>query len=174
VFHGPLSGHGPSCRPAHVSCTHWEWGIFIDNGFKHEGYQTTGRCSTSSADLDLAKAQAACTARGDSVSVALLEPGSGPRTRERANREEGFEEGRGLGKNKVSFVGHGIGLAIDEYPAVAKGFDLPLEEGTVLAIEPKIGLPGIGMVGVENTFVVTPQGGKSLTGEQYEIICVKV
>ena len=78
----------------------------------------------------------------------------------------------GLGRNKVSFVGHGIGLAIDEYPAVAKGFDLPLEEGAVLAIEPKIGLPGVGMVGVENTFLVTPQGGKSLTGEDLGIIRV--
>jgi Xaa-Pro aminopeptidase len=88
-------------------------------------------------------------------------------------KKNGFEEGfMGLDRNKVSFVGHGIGLAIDEYPAVAKGFDISLEERAVLAIEPKIGLPGIGMVGVENTFVVTPQGGRSLTGENYEIISV--
>ena len=79
----------------------------------------------------------------------------------------------GLGRNKVSFVGHGIGLAIDEYPALTKGFDRLLEEGMVLAVEPKMGIPGVGMVGVENTFEVTAKGGKSLTGEKYEIICVK-
>jgi len=55
---------------------------------------------------------------------------------------------------------------------VADGFDLPLEEGMVLAIEPKIGIPGVGMVGTENTFEVTPQGGKALTGNNYEIIAV--
>ncbi|MCJ7601351.1 MAG: hypothetical protein MUO63_07585 [Desulfobulbaceae bacterium] len=42
----------------------------------------------------------------------------------------------------------------------------------VLAIEPKIGIPHVGMVGVENTFVVTEQGGTSLTGDQYGIICI--
>ena len=78
----------------------------------------------------------------------------------------------GLGENKVSFVGHGIGLAIDEYPVVTKGFDVPLEEGVVLAIEPKIGIPGFGMVGVENTFEVTTRGGKSLTGNNFDIISI--
>jgi len=78
----------------------------------------------------------------------------------------------GLGKNKVFFVGHGIGLAIDEYPALANGFDLPLEEGMTLAIEPKIGIPGCGMVGVENTFEVTTAGGKCLTGENFDIITI--
>ena len=78
----------------------------------------------------------------------------------------------GLGENKVNFVGHGNGLAIDEYPVIAKGFDLPLEAGMVLAIEPKIGIPGIGMVGTENTFEVTTQGGQSITGNNYDIITV--
>lgn len=78
----------------------------------------------------------------------------------------------GLGRNKVEFVGHGIGLVIDEYPVLAKGFDLPLEEGMVLAIEPKIGIPGIGMVGTENTFEVTATGGQSLTGSHYDIITI--
>jgi Xaa-Pro aminopeptidase len=78
----------------------------------------------------------------------------------------------GLGKNKVFFVGHGIGLAIDEYPVLTNGFDLPLEEGMTLAIEPKIGIPNFGMVGVENTFQVTTAGGKCLTGESFDIITI--
>ncbi|MCB2183275.1 MAG: Xaa-Pro peptidase family protein [Desulfobulbaceae bacterium] len=88
-------------------------------------------------------------------------------------QKEGWNEGfMALGGNKVNFVGHGIGLAIDEYPVLAKGFDLPLEEKMVLAVEPKIGIPGIGMVGVENTFEVTASGGKCLTGEEYDILCI--
>ncbi len=41
-----------------------------------------------------------------------------------------------------------------------------------LAIEPKIGLPGFGMVGVENTFEVTSDGGKSLTGQEFDILTI--
>ncbi len=90
-------------------------------------------------------------------------------------QEEGWEEGfMALGGNKVHFLGHGIGLAIDEYPAIAKGFDLPLQHGMVLALEPKIGIKGVGMVGVENTFVVNPDGGESVTGNEFDIIPVKV
>jgi Xaa-Pro dipeptidase len=86
-------------------------------------------------------------------------------------RKAGWEEGfMALGPNKVSFLGHGIGLAVDEYPAIAPGFESPLEEGMVIALEPKIGIPGLGMVGVENTFEVTAAGGRSLTGQDFGII----
>ena len=87
--------------------------------------------------------------------------------------KEGFGDGfMGLGQNKVPFLGHGIGLAIDGYPAIARGFDRPLEEGMVLALEPKQGIPGLGMVGVENTFEVTASGGKCITGDDYRMICI--
>ena len=56
--------------------------------------------------------------------------------------------------------------------ALAPGVDLPLEEDMVLALEPKIGLPGTGMVGVENTFQVTPSGGRCFTGQDFDIIAV--
>jgi Xaa-Pro aminopeptidase len=78
-----------------------------------------------------------------------------------------------LGGNKVRFIGHGIGLAIDEYPVIAKGFDAPLEAGMLFAVEPKIGIPGFGMVGVENTFEVTLEGGRCLTGSRFDIVCVE-
>mgnify|MGYP000110748376 CR=1 FL=1 len=42
----------------------------------------------------------------------------------------------------------------------------------VIALEPKIGLPGLGMVGVENTFEVTPTGGVCLTGNSAAMICL--
>lgn len=79
----------------------------------------------------------------------------------------------GLGGNKVRFLGHGIGLALDEVPVLAPRFDEPLQTGTVMAIEPKVGLPGLGMVGVENTFEVTPGGGRCITGSGFDIICVE-
>ncbi len=54
--------------------------------------------------------------------------------------------------------------AIDELPVIARGFTEPLQENMTFALEPKKGIPGVGMVGTENTFVVTPGGGRCLTG----------
>ncbi len=70
----------------------------------------------------------------------------------------------GFGNRRAKFLGHGIGLLVEELPVLAKGFDEPLQEGMVLAIEPKKGIPGVGIVGIENTFLVTPHGRRSLTG----------
>jgi Xaa-Pro aminopeptidase len=42
----------------------------------------------------------------------------------------------------------------------------------VLALEPKKGVPGVGMVGTENTYLVTPEGGRSLTGAHPGLILV--
>jgi len=69
----------------------------------------------------------------------------------------------------VPFIGHGVGLNVDEMPVIAKGFTAPLNENMTIAIEPKIGLTGIGMVGSENTYLVTEQGGVSITGKQREL-----
>src|SRR5690606_32883564 len=70
----------------------------------------------------------------------------------------------GFGNRRVKFLGHGIGLHVDELPVLAKGFDEPLQEGMVFAVEPKAGVEGVGMVGIENTFIVTPEGGRCITG----------
>lgn len=70
----------------------------------------------------------------------------------------------GFGDRRVGFLGHGVGLQIDEPPVIANGFDEPLVEGMVLALEPKKGVPGVGMLGTENTYVVAADGGRSITG----------
>lgn len=64
---------------------------------------------------------------------------------------------------KVSFVGHGVGIELDELPVIAKGLDLPLEEGMVFALEPKFIFPGEGAVGIEDTFVVRRSGLEQIT-----------
>ena len=66
--------------------------------------------------------------------------------------------------NGGKFLGHSIGLVMDEAPAIAKGFKQPLE-----AVEPKIALPGLGLVGTENTYVVTEKGARSLTGRSHAL-----
>lgn len=78
----------------------------------------------------------------------------------------------GFNGRQAQFLGHGIGLQVDEPPAIAVGFDEPLVEGMVIALEPKKGIPGVGMVGIENTFIVTPEGGRSITGTRAGLIPV--
>ncbi|MCL6478830.1 MAG: Xaa-Pro peptidase family protein [Peptococcaceae bacterium] len=62
----------------------------------------------------------------------------------------------------VPFVGHGLGIELDELPVLARGFEIPLEEGMVFALEPKFVFPE-GEVGIENTFVVREGGLETLT-----------
>jgi Xaa-Pro dipeptidase len=69
----------------------------------------------------------------------------------------------GYKSDAVKFVGHGIGLEIDEWPVLAKGFQTALEPGMVIAIEPKFTFPGRGVVGIENTYAITEQGFEKLT-----------
>lgn len=62
----------------------------------------------------------------------------------------------------VPFVGHGVGLELDEWPVIGRGSNTTLGEGMVVALEPKFIFPGEGVVGIENTFVVTSNGMKKL------------
>jgi Xaa-Pro aminopeptidase len=78
----------------------------------------------------------------------------------------------GFGNRRANFLGHGVGMQIDEPPVLTEGFDEPLVEGMTLAIEPKKGVPGVGMVGNENTYVVTPEGGRSITGSNPGLVVV--
>jgi Xaa-Pro dipeptidase len=72
---------------------------------------------------------------------------------------EGF---MGFGDNRVKFYGHGVGLDLDEMPVIADRIDVALRPGMILAVEPKAFLPGVGPVGVENTYVITADGCESL------------
>jgi len=75
----------------------------------------------------------------------------------------------GHGKTRVGFCGHGIGLELDEFPVIMRGEKTTLQPGMVLALEPKFHFPGAGVVGVEDTFVVTDHGSQKLTHATYEI-----
>jgi Xaa-Pro dipeptidase len=64
----------------------------------------------------------------------------------------------GMGPSLVRYIGHGLGLELDELPVIGQKFDWPLETGMVFALEPKMVLPEHGLVGIENTYQMTEQG----------------
>jgi len=109
----------------------------------------------------------------DRLAVSMLKPGVEPAdiyaAVTAAVNDELKANFMGATGRTVPFIGHGVGLNVDEMPVIAKGFSSPLEKNMTIAIEPKIGIDGIGMVGSENTYQVTETGGTSLTGQLREL-----
>ena len=71
---------------------------------------------------------------------------------------------------KAGFIGHGVGIEINELPVIAPKSRHVLEEGMTFALEPKFVIPEVGAVGIENTFVVRKDGIELLTDFEENII----
>jgi Xaa-Pro aminopeptidase len=72
----------------------------------------------------------------------------------------------------VPFVGHGLGLELDEWPIIGKNSDHILQTGMVVALEPKVIFPGEGVVGIENTFLITERGMEKLSRFPDDIVVI--
>ncbi|KKH92811.1 peptidase M24 [Methanosarcina sp. 1.H.T.1A.1] len=152
--------------------------VFVDVGCGVEGYHTD---KTTTYMFGSSLPQYAIDIHNKCVAIqneaaAMLKPGAIPseiyNTIMNGLDEEFLQNFMGFGGRKVKFLGHGVGLLIDETPVIAAGFDEPLREGMVFALEPKRGIENIGMVGIENTFIVTADGGECITGNNPGLIPV--
>jgi Xaa-Pro aminopeptidase len=185
-FNGPLGLRGEHPASALMGNVNkiWEPGepLMLDIGFQLEGYHTDKTQAyfagaEASIPDDVRLAHDFCIELQDWL-CATAKPGVTPEElylhcldeAERRGYAEGF---MGLDENQVPFVGHGIGLTIDEFPPIAKGFTQPLEQGMVLALEPKQGIRGVSMVGVENTFEITADGCRCISGDEYDMVPVE-
>lgn len=185
-FNGPLGLKGEHPAAPFMGNAHsvWQPGtpLSVDIGFVYEGYNTD-KTQLYWAGPQSSIPDAVRRAHDASVDIQrraaeALIPGAIPshiwESAQARATTLGVGEGfMGLGANKVRFLGHGIGLVIDELPVLAPRFDAPLEAGMTIAIEPKIGIAGVGMVGVENTFLLTESGAVSLTGNNPDMICIE-
>ena len=66
-------------------------------------------------------------------------------------------------RQQAGFIGHGIGIEINEAPVLAPRSKEALVPGMVFALEPKFVIPSVGAVGIENSFLVTDNGIEKLT-----------
>lgn len=153
--------------------------VFIDICFGIEGYhsdRTQVYLFKDTPDKLMAETHAACL-KIQQEAAALLKPGilaSAVYDETVGKLEPEFKKNfMGVGDETAKFLGHGIGLYVDEYPVITSGFDMPLEKNMIVALEPKKSLPGIGIVGVEDTYIVTENGGECITGGEREIIEVR-
>ena len=77
----------------------------------------------------------------------------------------------GFGTAQVRFVGHGIGLELDELPIICRGAREVLQPGMVIAVEPKFFFPGEGVIGVEDDLVIEDdKGGRYLSSSPREVV----
>lgn len=152
--------------------------VYIDTGCGVEGYNTD---KTMTYMFGRGLPQYAIDAHNKCVEIqneiaGMLKPGALPSEIYQTimdNLDKDFLENfMGFGSRKVKFLGHGIGLLIYELPVIAERFNEPLQEGMVFAVEPKKGIKNIGMVGIENTFIITPNGGECITGDNPGLIQV--
>lgn len=73
-------------------------------------------------------------------------------------------------EQQAKFVGHGIGIQINELPVLTPRSKEELQPNMVFALEPKFVIPQVGAVGIENSFLVTETGLEKLTHFTEDII----
>jgi Xaa-Pro aminopeptidase len=152
--------------------------VYIDIGSGVDGYHTDKTTTYMFGDLlpeYVRETHHKCVEIQNNIAN-MLKPGAIPseiyKTIMGSLDKDFLENFMGYGSRKVKFLGHGIGLQVDEFPVLAERFDEPLQKGMVLAVEPKNGIKGVGMVGIENTFIVSSKGGKCITGDNPGLIMV--
>jgi len=65
-------------------------------------------------------------------------------------------------------LGHGVGLELDEPPAIVEKNTNIFQQGMVLAIEPKLIIPGWGAIDFEDTIHLSSKGTEILTPSPFE------
>ncbi len=180
-FDGPVGGCGltPANNPHGAGWKTIARGevIYIDYTCVINGYTADGARMFVIGDVSpqLRAAHAAALTIQEAL-VAMIKPGMlceevYGRSVELA-AELGLEEHfMGIGNDRVRFIGHGVGLELDEYPIFAKGVKMPLAVGMTFALEPKF-VFAEGAIGTENTYVLTNEGPQALTRASEVITCI--
>lgn len=143
--------------------------IVIDMGLNRRGYHgdMARTYAVAEAPPRAATLMEALRAAFDAACGAL-EPGapaSAPYDAAvRACEEHGVAQWfQGYGADRGAYVGHGVGVELDELPLLAAGQDTPLETGMVVAIEPKVISPEFGGLDIEDTVLLGETGPERLS-----------
>ncbi len=192
-YNGPLGVKGAHPTAAYMGYAGevWTKGSFVaaDLGFILEGYNSDKTVLYFAGKAkyvpDEARRVQDCCLEIQYEVASGLKPGAVPQELYQLSlgiaAKYGLSEGyMGYAGNQVPFMGHGLGLHVDEWPVLANKFTDPIRENMVIALEPKITIPGYGMMGVENTFIVTPNGAEcvstrtgSLKDDNGSYICIE-
>jgi len=152
--------------------------ITVDYVGVHNGYvvDQTRLYSLGPLPAELSRAYDTALAIQEEIKKTLVSGISGDEIYSRAAaiaaRAGLAEHFMGYGDGQAKFVGHGVGLEVNEFPVLGKWSPHLLGQNYVVALEPKFIFPGLGMVGIENTWLVGSQGGQkiSLTPDDHVIV----
>ena len=180
-FDGPVTGRGLSASSplgASVDPIGRDVPVLCDYTAIKDGYVTdmTRIAVCGRLAPELVRAFDVARAIQDELGAALV-PGAIPsalfaRAVERAAEAGLGDRFMGPPGAQARFVGHGVGLELDELPVLAPGFDAPLRAGQTIALEPKFVFPGQGAIGIENTWVVGERGGERLSTLSDDLLVV--
>lgn len=163
----PVGANGETIRPGNS--------VMVDMNGNFNGYMTDMTRTFSCGQLS----QQAMKAHDCSIEIcAALAQAGKPGAEAKSLYEMAWQiaERHGLTdyymghRSHAGFVGHGVGIQINELPVIAPRSRHILAEGNVIALEPKFVIPGTGAVGIENTYVVTADGMRAITDAPEEII----
>jgi Xaa-Pro aminopeptidase len=170
----PPAGKGPSRRELRAGDL-----LVVDlmgcyNGYLSDCTRVVAIGGLDAIDDDLLAAQAWCVETLATVAEAAR-PGVAPSALYQLALELAEQSGHaanfmGFAPDQARFVGHGIGMEVDEYPFLARGFDEPLQPGMVFALEPKLVFPGRAAVGIEDAFIVTEDGVEPLPAVARDVL----
>lgn len=137
--------------------------VMIDVNGNYTGYMTDmTRCFYSTrlepeAQKALVLSQNICSTLAD-----MMRPGA--EAKDLYIKAKEMSDSAGMGdyfmghRSHAGFVGHGIGIEINEMPVIAPRSRDILQAGNVIALEPKFVIPGIGAIGIENSYIVQTDG----------------
>ena len=160
VASGP-NGAMPHHRPSDRAIAPGE-PIVIDMGAKVGGYCSDITRTVCVGEPDETFRKIYDTVLGSQLTaIATVRPGMSGGEADELSRVVIAEAG--YGENFGHSLGHGVGLAIHEFPRVGPNSKNTLEEGTVFTVEPGIYLSGWGGVRIEDVVLLENDGARVLS-----------
>ena len=166
----PVGANGTEIRPGNS--------VMVDMNGNFNGYMTDMTRVFSLGDIaPLARKAHECSIRITREIAAAAVPGTPARDMYEMAvsiaKADGLEEYFMGHRQHAGFIGHGVGIEINEGPVIAPRSRDILHLDNVIALEPKFVIPKTGAVGIENTYVVTDSGLRCLTSAPEEIISLE-
>lgn len=163
----PAGADGTALRPGMT--------VMVDMNGNFNGYMTDLTRVYAVGDIsDLARRAHLCSIRIHRELAGMARPGTEAKAlyhhAAAIVADEGLEAYYMGHRQHAGFIGHGVGIEINEAPVIAPRSRDILEAGNAIALEPKFVIPHVGAVGIENTYIVTHDGLDNITDCPTDII----
>jgi Xaa-Pro dipeptidase len=134
--------------------------VNVDLGLNRDGYHADMARTYAAGDISAEAVELARTCRElEDVGIGAIRPGVTCESVYDAARAAAERLGvAGIFQGGGPYIGHSIGLELDEPPVLGPGASMPIREGMILTVEPKLLGEGGLAVNIEDDVVVTADG----------------